>query len=126
MTSAAFAAFVAYAWSPAVQRPHRCRVVGTPRHATLGTPRHAATRLCSDGNLERDEASRFLGLDCDRDVEKYLVSGMTLLGKRVALLLPDDLLLAESLLVAAKKMVKLGATTILVADSRQRHKPRIC
>ena len=80
-------------------------------------------RLCEGGgesgvSPDADEARRFLGLGtADSDVEEYLVRGQTLLGKQVVLLVSsEDEALEEVVLLVATKLVKLGASVVVLAN----------
>ena len=65
---------------------------------------------------EDTAALRYLG--AERDVERYLREGRNLLGRRVAVILPaSDAALEDALLLAAAKLIKLGASVNIVSDS---------
>lgn len=96
--------------------PLRC---GQPGYSiiTLRTPHARAT----EDDVE--EARRFLDLAADPDVERYLRDGKSALGRQAALVLPrDDAGVEAAMMLAARKLVKLGASVRVVkpeADPRQ-------
>ena len=96
--------------------PLRC---GQPGYSiiALRTPHARAT----EDDVE--EARRFLDLAADPDVERYLRDGKSALGRQAALVLPrDDAGVEAAMMLAARKLVKLGASVRVVkpeADPRQ-------
>ena len=83
--------------------------------------RMRALHACEDGIAEDgvvedvEDARRFLDLEQDPDVEAYLVAGQDALGRQCAVLLPnDDSGVEAALLLAARKLVKLGASVRVI------------
>ncbi len=72
-----------------------------------------------DGGI-KDDARRYLGLGSDdEDLVSYLEAGRDLLGRKVSILLhdEDDEMLSECMLLAATKLVKLGASVEVVTNA---------
>lgn len=103
--------------------PLRC---GQPGYSIIDeasrTP-HGRRSLIRATEDDVEEARRFLDLADDPDVERYLRDGKSALGRQVALVLPrDDAGVEAALMLAARKLVKLGASVRVVkpeADLRQ-------
>ena len=72
-----------------------------------------------------DDARRFLGLGGgDRDVERLLRAGTTLLGCQITVVLPpNNLALEEALLSVTSKAVKLGGSVMVLSE--QTNKKRL-
>ena len=71
--------------------------------------------LESDDFADENEALRYLA--AEGDVERYLREGKSLLGQRMALILPSsDVALEDALLLASAKLIKLGASVSVVFD----------
>ena len=69
----------------------------------------------SDDFADENEALRYLA--AEGDVERYLREGKSLLGQRMALILPSsDVALEDALLLASAKLIKLGASVSVVFD----------
>ena len=72
--------------------------------------------IIDEGFDSGDDALRFLG--AEPDVERYLRQGKNCLGRRIALLLPSsDAALEDCMLMAACKLVKLGASVSVIHDT---------
>ena len=101
--------------------PLRC---GQPGYSIIA-PRipHGRRSLIHATEDDVEEARRFLDLADDPDVERYLREGKSALGRQVALVLPrDDAGVEAAMMLAARKLVKLGASVRVVkpeADLRQ-------
>jgi hypothetical protein len=101
--------------------PLRC---GQPGYSIIA-PRspHGRRSLIRATEDDVEEARRFLDLADDPDVERYLRDGKSALGRQVALVLPrDDSGVEAAMMLAARKLVKLGASVRVVkpeADLRQ-------
>ena len=99
--------------------PLRC---GQPGYSIMRTP-HGCRSLIRATEDDVEEARRFLDLADDPDVERYLREGKSALGRQVALVLPrDDAGVEAAMMLAARKLVKLGASVRVVkpeADLRQ-------
>ena len=93
---------------------------GRPGHFASRTPRRSLACAAED---DVKEARCFLDLEADPDVERYLRDGRSALGRQVALVLPrDDAGVEAAMMLAARKLVKLGASVRVVkpeADPRQ-------
>lgn len=75
-----------------------------------------AEPFVDDGSDDVGDALRYLA--AERDVENYLRQGKNLLGRKVALMLPSaDIALEDTLLLAASKLIKLGASVTVVFDA---------
>jgi hypothetical protein len=94
-------------------------IVAWPQRVIARCPRSTTLTLCEAEGAEADEQAQarlFLGLQAqrDRDVQRYLQRGTTLLGRQIAVLIPADPGLEEALLLASTKLVKLGASVVML------------